>query len=163
MSEDGLHRVLGPPGEIELGGKTFRLSPPRLEMRAAILQHLVQQRANPIEVLGQVLPKIDGELRKELIAEAIHQASRSRSVTEEDLAEYLNSWDGTCHLFFLMARPEHPELTLGDARELLAGYADERLLELWGKLDAATGAISDMQALGNSPGQIQAADPRAPG
>jgi hypothetical protein len=153
---DGQHRVAGVPGEITISGKTYRLSPPTLRMRADIIAHLASQRKSPIEVLPGLLEKLPAEYHDQVIRATIQQATAGRLVLDEDFREYLNSFEGTAHLLWLLLRTNHPELdSLAKVLALVEEFHDKNLLELWGRIDQATGFLTDVAALGNLPGHDQ--------
>lgn len=153
---DGLHRVAAAPGIIVHGGVEYRLSPPSLGDHAELRAWIVSQRKSPTEVLPGLLAKTPEHMHEMLVRVAFSEASRQRTVTADELREYLNSFDGTTHILWFMLRKSHPELTLDRVREIWTAFRhDELLNELQARMDQATGFIADQEALGNSPGQSQ--------
>ncbi len=156
---DGQHKVAGAGGCVRIGGREYRLAPLTLGHFAELKAHLVAQRKNPLAALGAALDQIDSKYHADLMRLALREACSARGATADEIDNYLQCFDGTAHLFWLMAREHQPQLdSLNAARAVLAEYGESRLLELQGLLDQATGFLSDTASLGNSSGQTQAAD-----
>lgn len=153
---DGLNRVAGSPGVLEYGGVSYQLSPPSLGDHGELRAWIVSQRKSPVEVLPGLLAKTPEHMHEMLTRVAFSEAARQRTVTADELREYLNSFEGTTHILWFMLRKAHPELTLERVREIWSAYRHEQMLnELQARMDQATGFIADQEALGNSPGQSQ--------
>jgi hypothetical protein len=150
---DRQHRVAGIGGTFQIGERDYRLRPLTLGDLAELKAYIVSRRDSPLESLVHG-GATDSRRRGDFMQEAVPEARSMRAVTNREFEDYLDSTDGTAHLFWLMARDDCPALdSLAAARACLAEYGNGRLLELQGRLDQATGFLSDVAPLGNSLGQ----------
>jgi hypothetical protein len=155
---DKHHAVAGVGGTIEIGEVEYRLRPLTLGDLAEIKAYIVSRRTSPLEALGRELDRLDPKHHDGLMRAALREACELRAATAGEVDGYLQSFDGAAHLFWIMARDDCPTLdSLAAAKSRLADYSDGRLLELQGRLDQATGFLSDTANLGNFSGQAQIA------
>ena len=153
---DKHHAVAGVGGTIEIGGVAYRLRPLTLGDLAEIKAYVVSLRPNPLEALGRELDRVDPKHHDGLMRAALREACELRAATADEIDDYLQSFNGTAHLFWIMARDDCPALdSLAAAKSRLAEYGNGRLLELQGRLDQATGFLSDTANLGNLSGQAR--------
>ncbi len=153
---DKQHVIAGVGGVISIRDRDYRLRPLTLADLAAIKAHVVSRRMSPLEALGRELERVDSKHHPELMRAALREACAGRAAAADEIDAYLQSFEGTAHLFWLMARDDGPTLdSLAAARACLADFADGRLLELQGRLDQATGFLSDTANLGNCSGQAR--------
>lgn len=153
---DKHHAVAGIGGVIQIGEREYRLRPLTLGDLAEIKAFVVSQRTSPLEALGRELDRVEPRHYPALMRAALREACQLRAATAEEIDTYLQSFDGTAHLFWIMARDDCPVLdSLTTAKAALAEF-DSRLLELQGRLDQATGFLSDTSTPRNFlPGQAQ--------
>jgi hypothetical protein len=112
---------------------------------------------SPIDALDLGWDAVDPRHFAELMRTAFRKAREGRGVMAAEIDGYLESFEGAAHLFWLMARDDCPALdSLEAAKECLADYANDRMIELQGRLDQATGFLSDAAPLGNLSGQARA-------
>jgi hypothetical protein len=153
---DKHHAVAGVGGMIEIGGVDYRLRPLTLGDLAEIKAYVVSLRTSPLEALGRELDRVDPKHRDGLMRAALREACELRAATADEIDDYLQSFEGTVHLFWIMARDDCPALdSLAAAKSRLADYGNGRLLGLQGRLDQATGFLSDTANLGNFSGQAR--------
>ncbi|HKD37344.1 MAG TPA: hypothetical protein VKB78_11105, partial [Pirellulales bacterium] len=153
---DKHHAIAGVGGVIRIGEREYRLRPLTLGDLAEIKAYVVSQRTSPLEALGRELDRVEPRHRQAMMRAALREACESRATTADEIDAYLQSFDGTAHLFWIMARDDCPALdSLAAAKSALEDFSNGRLLELQGRLDQATGFISDTANLGNSLGQVQ--------
>jgi hypothetical protein len=156
MKMDKQHAVAGVGGVIRVGQTEYRLRPLTLGDLAEIKAFVVLRRMSPLEALGRELERVDSKHHAELMRVALREACNQRGATAEEIDAYLQTFDGTAHLFWLMARDDCAALDAVEAaKSCLAEFANGRLLELQGQLDQATGFLSDTASLGNSSGQAR--------
>jgi hypothetical protein len=154
MNMDKHHAVAGIGGVIQIGEREYRLRPLTLGDLAEIKAYLVSQRTSPLEALGSELDRVEPRHHAALMRAALREACLLRGATADEIDAYLQSFLGTAHLFWIMARDDCPALdSLAAAKGMLSEFSDGRLLELQGRLDQATGFLSDTSTLGNSFGQ----------
>jgi len=154
---DKQHAVAGIGGLVRVGGRDYRLRPLTLGDLAELKAELVSRRISPIAALGSELDDVDPRQQAELMRTALREAREGRGLTADEIEAYLESSDGAAHLFWLMARDDCPSLdSLEAAKACLVEYADDRMIELQGRLDQATGFLSDVAPLGNYMGQARA-------
>ncbi len=148
---DKHHAMAGVGGTIRIGAIDFRLRPLTLGDLAELKAHVVARReparnARPRSRAHRSAATCRADSR------CLGAARIGRGATAEEIDDYLQSFRGTAHLFWLMAREDCPALdSLAAARSCLAEYAEGRLLELHGRLDQATGFLSDTANLANAP------------
>ncbi|HEV2970692.1 MAG TPA: hypothetical protein VGY55_12045 [Pirellulales bacterium] len=153
---DKQHVVAGVGGVIRVGEREYRLRPLTLGDLAEIKAFVVSRRTSPLEALGRELERVESKRHAELMRVALREACSQRGATADEIDAYLQTFDGTAHLFWLMARDDCAALdSLEAANSCLAEFANGRLLELQGQLDQATGFLSDTASLGNSSGQAR--------
>jgi hypothetical protein len=153
---DKHHAVAGIGGTIRIGEVAYRLRPLTLGDLAEIKAYVVSLRGSPLEALGRELERVDPKHHDGLMRAAVREACELRAATPEEIDDYLQSFEGTAHLFWIMARDDCPALdSLAAAKSRLTEYDNGRLLELQGCLDQATGFLSDTANLGNFLGQAQ--------
>ncbi len=147
---DKQHCVAGVAGCVTIGEREYRLAPLTLGDFAEIKAYLVSRRKSPLASLNEQLDRVDKKYHAELMRAALREACAGRAASDAEIDEYLQTFEGAAHLFWLMCRAAHPEMDSFDrARSVLAEYDGPRLLELQGLLDQATGFISDTALLGN--------------
>jgi hypothetical protein len=152
------HAIAGVGGVVRIGEREYRLRPPTLGDLAEIKALVVSRRTSPLEALGRELDRVEPRHHPAMMRAALREACESRAAAADEIDAYLQSFDGTAHLFWIMARDDCPALdSLAAAKAALAEFGDARLLELHGQLDQATGFLSDTANLGNSLGQAQIA------
>jgi hypothetical protein len=153
---DKHHAVAGVGSTIEIGGVSYRLRPLTLGDLAEIKAHIVSLRRSPLEALDRELNRVDPKHHDGLMRAALREACELRAAMPDEIDDYLQSFDGTAHLFWIMARDDCPALdSLAAAKSRLTDYGNGRLLEVQGRLDQATGFLSDTANLGNFSGQAR--------
>src|SRR5947208_270640 len=103
---DKHHAVAGVGGMMEIGGVAYRLRPLTLGDLAEIKAHVVSLRTNPLEALGRELERVDSKHHDGLMRAALRQACELRAASADEIDGYLQSFDGTVHLFWIMARDD---------------------------------------------------------
>ena len=153
---DKHHAIAGVGGVVRIGEREYRLRPLTLGDLAEIKACVVSRRTSPLEALGRELDRVEPRHHQAMMRAALREACESRAATAAEIDAYLQSFDGTAHLFWIMARDACPALnSLDAAKRAAAEFKSRRLLELQGRLDQATGFLSDTTNLGNSFGQVQ--------
>lgn len=148
---DGLHELTAAPVTLEIGGRTFRLSPLRVRDYGEIERRILLDRPKPLDV---VLPRLAGlsiEQQRHLLELAYRGERSGERISLEELQQWLATVEGRLYRFWLMLRREQPQLTLDDAEELLlqVSASDD------GQRSQAERAIESSSGLpvGNSGGQ----------
>jgi HAMP domain-containing protein len=160
---DKHHAIAGVGGVIRIGDRQYHLRPLTLGDLAEIKAHVVSRRTSPLEALGRELDRVEPRHHPAMMRAALREACELRGATPSEIDAYLQSFNGTVHLFWIMARDDCPALdSLDAAKAALAEFSNGRLLELQGRLDQATGFLSDTTNLGNSSGQAQNEAPATP-
>jgi hypothetical protein len=143
---DQQHSVAGIGGFVRIGEREYRLRPLTLGDLAELKAYIVSLRDGPLNSPA-----------------AIREMRRMRGVTAAEFEDYLDSFDGVAHVFWLMARDACPVLDSFDAAKQRLGDCDQRrLVELQMCLDRATGFLSDVAPLGNLSGRARATRTTAP-
>ncbi len=156
MTIDKQHAVAGIGGVIQIGEREYRLRPLTLGDLAEIKAFVVSRLVSPLEALGRELDRVEPRHHAALMRAALRESCQLRGATADEIDAYLQSFDGTVHLVWIMARDDCPALdSLQAAKAALAEFEGGRLLELQGRLDQATGFLSDTSTLGNCSGQTQ--------
>jgi hypothetical protein len=138
---DRQHSVAGIGGFIRIGEREYRLRPLTLGDLAEMKACIVSRRTSPLESRPT----------------AWREARALRGVTADEFEDYLDSFDGVAHVFWLMAREACPALdSLDAAKKCLGDCNEQRFVDLQARLDQATGFLSDVAPLGNSSGQARA-------
>jgi hypothetical protein len=154
---DKQHAVAGIGGAIRVGEREYRLRPLTLGDLAELKAYLASRQTSPIVERGRELKDVDPRQQAESMRTALREAREGRGVTADELEAYLESFEGAVHLFWLMARDDCQSLdSLAAAKACLVEFADDWVIELQGRLDQATGCLSDVAPLGNSAGQARA-------
>src|SRR6266566_5309899 len=107
---DKQHAVAGIGGVVCLGEREYRLRPLTLGDLAELKAYLVSRRTGPLEALGGELDRVDPQHHAEQIRLAVREARMGRAATGEEIDAYLESFEGTVHLFWIMARDDCPVL-----------------------------------------------------
>jgi HAMP domain-containing protein len=159
---DRHHAVAGVGGVVRFGDRDYCLRPLTLGDLAEIKALVVSRQTSPLEALGRELDRIDRQHHPAMMRAALREACELRAARADEINAHLQSFEGTAHLFWIMARDDCPALdSLAAAKSALAEFNNGRLLELQGRLDQATGFLSDTANLGNSSGQVQSEATRA--
>ncbi len=158
---DGLKNIAGTSGSVTIGGKEYRLTQWTPELIGEVEDHIVNSRPSGIvkakEACGALgsdgKPLFSPEEQQFMISEAIRLAPMANhSCSDEEQKAFLATYEGTCFLFWRVARTHQPEVnSLKKARELFADVSEEEMVLLELDLVRASG----MEALGNSPSQTQ--------
>ncbi len=149
---DGLRRLAGTPLPATINGKTYTLEPVTLAMLAEIESHLVGVRPNVLIETLKVLGQVPEAMRERALQLAMEQAKKAGASSGEEMSGYMGSLTGLSHLFWLMARKNHPEVaTLAAAVGIIGAVP---LAEVKAVVDFASGMID----LGNFGGPTAAAD-----
>ncbi len=166
---EGAKNIAGTPASVTIGGKTYRLTQWTPELIGEVEEYVVSLRANPIvktkEAAGVLdaegAPLFTAEEQQFMITEAIKQtAMMNHSASQEEVSLFLQSYDGSCFLFWAMARRHQPEI---DSRATARQTLDKLSKPEMDLLETDIMRASGMEALGNSPSQTQdqETEPRA--
>lgn len=160
---DGLHSVAGVPGELTIGGKTYRCEPDRLRIRAEIEAHVIAEREKSIP--GYVAAaEMAGEPHKKAAWQAVmDRIDDHRRVTDDNVRDFLRTREGTVFFFWLCVRPHHPEVdTLEKAAEICRALSldllDAQLHAATGRTDLKKSAGPD-QTEGRAEGETECPGP----
>ncbi len=153
MSTD-LSAATGAKFPITLGGKTYLATPVKVSMWGEIHNHLISKRLNVLEQTAATIASFPPALQQQALQAAMAQAASPAVIPKETLGAYMESWEGTIHLLWMMLRPDAPELTTPDKLLPLVG---ELSLPVLSKMVAVAGGL---EASKNSPGPTE--NPPAP-
>ena len=158
---DGAKNITGSPATVTIGGKEYRLTPWTPEVIGEVEEYVVSLRPNPIVKTKEAAgakgadgkPLFTPEEQQYMIGEAIKQtAMMNHSASQEEVALFMQSYNGTCFLFWVMAREHQPEINSREtARKTLDSLSKQEMDQLEVDMTRASG----MEELGNSPSQTQ--------
>ena len=149
---DGLKNVAAPNVTIKLGEKPYRLTPLTPETLGEIEDHVVTLRSNPILKVKEVLAikdhGFDADQQKFMMEAAIRATSDlGLSASQDDVDNFMNSYDGICFMLWTMVREHQPEVDSPEkAREILSGLTMADLMAIQEDMKR----VSGLSALGNS-------------
>lgn len=122
---DPLAEVTAAEVTLELGDRTWRLSPLRVKDYAEIRRVIASGRTSPIELAMQHIESVPESLRGELLARAWEDEKSRDHVSDVEAAQWLTSTEGVVYSFYLMLRRNHPQMTPQRAEELLLAHRDQ--------------------------------------
>ncbi len=165
---DGLKNIAGTPATVIIGGKEYRLTQWDPELIGAIEDYVVSLRPSAIVKAKEACLTLDSdnkplfspEEQQFMISEAIRLAPMANhKASSEEVNLFIQSYDGSCYLFWAMARTHHPEIdSHKTARATLSLLSKQEMDSLDQEMIRASG----MEALGNSPSQTQGEEGTAP-
>jgi len=132
------------PAELTLGGRRFRADPRIARHYGEMEQHILSLRPNPIAVAKDSMALFEGDpdIQTELLRLAMAEASRAKAVTRGELAEWMNSIDGTVFVTWLSIRDGAPDVT----REQVQAWMLEEIESVAVKLAEQAGLTEDAAA-----------------
>lgn len=117
---DANESVAGALGSFELGGKTFLVDQVTDQTIATLHKHLRKTMKSPLASIMESLKGLPEELQKVAVAEAVKlQANGGVEGNAVFFRDQMLSANGTGFLFWLLAKKNHPDLTLEKAMELV--------------------------------------------
>lgn len=141
---DGASRMFAAPAELTLGGRRFRADPRIARHYAEMEQHVLSLRPKPIAVVKESLALFDGDpdMQAELLRLAVQEACRAKAVSRGELAEWMNSIDGTVFVTWLSIRDGAPDVT----REQVQAWMLEEIESVAEKLAKQAGLTEEAAA-----------------
>ncbi len=158
---DGLKNIAGTPATVTIGGKEYRLTQWTPELIGEVEEYVVSLRPNPIVKTKEAAGVIDADGKplftpKEqqfMISEAIKQtAMMNHSASQEEVSCFMQSYNGSCFLFWAVARTHQPEINSPTTARKTLDLLSKQEMDL---LEVDMVRASGMEALGNSPSQTQ--------
>lgn len=146
---DGLARVAGAHAIITLKGRDYQVRQITFGDFAAIEQHLIKRQGNLIERLGSSLKGLDPEVRREFIQAAVEQMDARPSVSPEESAQFLNSFEGVVYAFWLLMKTQHAELE--SPRQVEELMSDMPLDALFDTFNRVSGLAPLKNSIGPAP------------
>ena len=132
--------IVSAPNTISLGGITYLISPPTEKDTFAVFQNAKKQALklyNPIREAMDVLKDIPcTEDQRTAILLQAHRVQAAKEIPVDTVSEYLMSAKGAAFYFWILARKNHPELTLEKAEGLIT---EDTAVSVWADLDEASG------------------------
>lgn len=151
---------------FELGGRTFQMAPVRAEVYGLIERHLETAALNPFEIANENMALFkDPAVKAELLHVAMVQARQKYRATIQEVATYMNTFEGTAFVLWCSIRGDFDEpskyhCSLEFVKDSLLAMVDdamkqhrdmgEVLADVHGKLDNVSGE----GLVGNSAGPI---------
>lgn len=121
---------------VTLGEKTFLLSPPKLKDGDTVRNFIIKKLPSPLAAAAADLANIDPKYHEAVLKAAAAVQSGGATITSEAATKVLTSAEGCRFLFWLCARPNHPDLTTAALAELIT---DDNAVEVFREVDDATG------------------------
>jgi len=151
---EGLQRVAGAAGTITLAGKEFRCAQITLGHLSEVEAYIVSQRAGFIDTVAEQIKNLPRDLQDRFIAASVKQAQSGRTVSREDMREFLSTREGNCYLLWCMIRDAQPEYKhLASVIELCNTIP---ILTLEAKVDVAAGLSDAKNSDGLAASQAEA-------
>jgi DNA-binding transcriptional ArsR family regulator len=161
---DGLSRAAGGnlPVEVKEGPAkgTWLLSPLTVDDWATVEQHLLEGRPSPVQA---VMPDVRALREQGLNEEAdrlfkmayrdTQKWARKQKVAPDEVAEYVDTLDGTRFMIWLALRKNHPDVTRETADELVRAVNEEEMRKKLAKVSATDAAGNSTGPGPESPGQ----------
>jgi hypothetical protein len=122
---DGLYEMTGSPTPIRIAGQEYLLGPWTAEDDGLLEAKIVSERRRSSEVLEELLPKLDKDQQRMLLAEAWADEVRGARVKWAERLEWLRTPRGRIFRLWLLFRRNHPELNQVDVARLLAASGRE--------------------------------------
>ena len=117
LKMDKHHAIAGVGGVVRIGEREYRLRPLTLGDLAEIKACVVSRRTSPLEALGRELDRVEPRHHQAVMRAALREACELRAAIAAEIDAYLQSFDGTAHLFWIMARDDCPALDSLDGGE----------------------------------------------
>jgi hypothetical protein len=115
-------------------------------------QHLLAQRLNPDSALKPLLDKLNSVQQEMLLNIAYKDLKKGyNKVTRRELAEWVDTTDGTIFTLWLGLRKNHPEMTLEKVSELYNLMGIEEQEEVRRRRDLASGVDALGKPIGQTP------------
>lgn len=170
---DGASRMFAVPSEIELGGKTYKARGRIARHLGEIERYLLDKRPNPIEVAYANMATFDDDpaMKEKLLELAAKEAFRARSITDQEIGEWMESIDGKAFCAWIAIKDDAPEfksheqvkqlilddIEAGVQRMIEAGAQaaeaqEEATTEVFDKVDDVVNKASGSDLAGNSTG-----------
>ncbi len=170
---DGASRMFAVPSKLELGGKVYNTRGRIARHFGEMERYLLSKRPDPIKIAHDSMTALaDMPVMQEKILElAAKEAFRARSVTDQEIAEWMEGTDGKAFCAWLSMKEEYPEfesheqvkqLILDDIEAGVQRWIDDGLsepeaqeeatAEVHGKVDDAVNEASGSDLAGNSTG-----------
>lgn len=125
-----LAKTVGAPVEIELGGKTYLMSPIVDELWAQFENFLKQEYLDFYR--ENINKEDDPSLRESLMAHAYDRAS-GLSLTSPEIISFMQTFNGMSKLIHLSLSVKHPDVTIKFVRKELMHEQTQKML--FSKLD----------------------------
>ena len=118
-SVDGLHELTAAPLTLDVGGRTYLLSPLRARDYGEIERRMLLDRPKALDIVLPRLAELNEQQQRHLLELAYRDERAGNRVSLEELQQWLTTVEGRLYKFWLMLRRAQPQLTLDDAEELL--------------------------------------------
>lgn len=153
--------MTGAPNEIELGGRTFKLSPLTVADLGELQAWVLAQLPDPIAVARQLAEGQPAEIAKEILLSAYEDTRNgARRLGSAEANAALKSLAGFRELLYLHGRKHHPEMTREAWEALLTAALRDEITVLSARLaEENGGAIPDPKA---GAGAASSAPPTGP-
>jgi hypothetical protein len=141
---DRLHELCATGSEVELEGRVYRLgSIARACDWAEIQKRIIEGRPDPLELVRPRLAGLPEAMARQLLELAYEDLKRVRSVTSDEIVDWMHTARGTVYCLWMALRDHHPEIALDSPLlERLRNSADPALWAmLQSKLDEASGLV----------------------
>jgi len=143
--------LVSPPSTISLGGTTYLISAPTEKEVFAVLQYAKKHAArhyNPIRDTMDAIKDLacTEEQRTALIMQA-QRVQLSKEIPSDIVSEFVMSPKGCAFYFWVLARKQHPALTLEQSEALIN---EDNSVLVWADLDEASGVNMIHSTMGES-------------
>lgn len=161
---DGLHKTAGVGPLIEIGGKSYLISPRILRHRALIQATIVKKRGNPFDMVREASSAfIDApQVLQSLMPSIMAEAKNWNMVTIREVSEFLeDTWEGRALTVWLAIRDNDPEhQSLETVEQIFFDGYEETLRQKgwdgaekwWSEITSAIDQAEGSDELGNSTG-----------
>jgi len=131
---DGASRAFAAPTTVTLGGVEYTVRPRVAAYYGEMEAHLLSKRENPMQVAKEsIVGETDPAVITQIIEVAMAERCRAKSVTRRELAEWMDSMDGTAFVSWLQIRHNDPTYNEsnpgGSATTITPAFIKEKMLD----------------------------------
>jgi hypothetical protein len=120
------------PTKIALGGKDYYLATPDADDLDELDRYVEEHRQSPLEIAKQHLEGLSEDLQRELLSRAlVMEASRPKgAIGPTEYAAVFDTREGFAFVFWLMAKHNHPDLSIEDIQRQIVAATEQEFAEL---------------------------------